>query len=82
MSTTSIAVERTKLRERVVVEEEPIVVKPREESENRKNFNLFMGILWLDIVDMTKSVLFVFAALAVCKFSGLYSWWIQLVNSL
>lgn len=81
MSTTSIAVERNKLPKHVVVEE-PKVVKPREEFVTRTKFNLFMRSIYSEILDSIKSVLLIFAVLAVCKFSGLYDWWIQLIGNI
>ena len=81
MSTTSIAVERNKLGEHVSVEK-PKVVKVRQKSVNRNKFNLLIQSIYSDILDTAKSIIIIFAVLAICKYTGLYAWWMQLISNI
>ena len=81
MSTTSVAVEHNKLPGHVDIEESK-VVKVRQKSAKRTKFNFFMHSIYSETLETAKSVLIIFTVLAVCKFAGLYSWWIQLVENI
>jgi len=80
MSTSSIAVERSKLPEHAV--EEVKAAQPREKSVKKTKFNYFIRSIYSEIMDSIKSILIIFAVLAVCKFTGLYAWWVQLIGNI
>jgi hypothetical protein len=81
MSTTSIAVERNKISEHVAAEKSR-VVKVSQEPAKRTKFSFFMSRVYSEILDTAKAVLLIFSVLAICKYTGLYAWWIQFVGNI
>ena len=81
MSTTSITVERNKLSKQVVAKESR-VVKVRQEPAKRSTLNFFLSSIYSEMLDTAKAVLIIFSVLAICKFTGLYAWWIKFVGNI
>ncbi len=79
MSTTTIAVDRNKVQERVV---KPKTVRGSEEAVKVSSFKFFIRSIYYEILDTAKSVLIIFSVFALCKYSGLFSWWIQLIGNM
>ena len=78
---TSIAVEQNKLSKHVAVEETK-VIKVRRESAKKSKFSFFIHSIYNEIHETAKTVLIIFSVLAICKFVGLFDWWIHLVGNI
>ena len=80
MSTT-IAVEHNKLPEHVAIEE-PRVAKVRQKPAKRTKFSFIMHNIYDEILETAKTVLIILSVLAICKFAGLFDWWMHLVGNI